>query len=83
MFRWFGFEPKIRYQPFDEWKAGKSAEEVQVSWEHLARSSCVSMEKARRRLGYEPRYTSLEAIQEAVLALIDAGDVQAPEGWQN
>lgn len=82
MFRWFGFEPQIRFQPFDEWKAGRSPEEAHVSWEHIARSSCMSIEKARRRLGYEPRYTSLAAIQEAVSALITAGVVEAPKDWK-
>ncbi|TPG11432.1 NAD(P)-dependent oxidoreductase [Rhodanobacter glycinis] len=76
MFRWFGVEPKIRFQPFDEWKTGQTPEQADQAWEHIARSSCMSMEKARRRLGYQPRYTSLAAIQEAVLALIAAGDVQ-------
>lgn len=82
MFRWFGFEPKIRYQPFDAWKCGQAPENANEAWEHIARSSCLSMEKARQRLGYQPRYTSLAAIQEAVLALMAAGDVQRPKGWK-
>jgi len=49
------------------------------AWEHIARSSCLSIDKARRRLGYEPRYASLEAMQEAVSALIDSGEVNAPK----
>lgn len=81
MFRWFGHEPKIRFQPFDEWKAGQTTEQAHEAWEHIARSSCMSMEKARRRLGYQPRYTSLAAIQESVAALIVAGDVERPTGW--
>lgn len=78
MYRWFGFEPRLRFKPFDEWKSEQTPEEAHVSWEHIARSQCLSIEKGRRRLGYEPRYTSLSAIQEAVSALIDAGAVQAP-----
>jgi nucleoside-diphosphate-sugar epimerase len=81
MFRWFGHEPKIRFQPFDEWKAGRTAEQAHDAWEHIARSSCMSIDKARRRLGYQPRYTSLAAIQESVSALIAAGVVQAPDAW--
>ncbi|WP_350016348.1 NAD(P)-dependent oxidoreductase [Rhodanobacter sp. IGA1.0] len=77
MFRWFGVEPRIRFQPFDEWKAGQTREQAEQAWEHIARSPCMSMEKARGRLGYQPRYTSLAAIQEAVAALIAAGAVQA------
>lgn len=75
MFRWFGHEPKLRFQPFDEWKSDQSPEDAQVSWEHIVRSPCHSIEKARRRLDYEPRYSSLAAIQEAVAALINTGRV--------
>jgi nucleoside-diphosphate-sugar epimerase len=39
---------------------------------------CHSIEKARRRLGYEPHYSSLAAVQEVVAALIDTGEVNAP-----
>jgi hypothetical protein len=42
----------------------------------------MSMEKARRRLGYQPRYTSLAAIQESVSALIAAGEVPYPNAWK-
>jgi nucleoside-diphosphate-sugar epimerase len=80
MFRWFGREPRIRFQPFDEWKAGQTPEQAQQTWEHIARSPCLSIDKARRRLGYQPRYTSLAAIQEAVRALMIAGDVEHPVG---
>jgi nucleoside-diphosphate-sugar epimerase len=80
MFRWFGFEPKIRFLPFDEWKTGLSPEEAHHAWEHISRSACLSIEKARRRLGYQPRYTSLAAIQEAVAALIAAGEIHGLEG---
>ncbi|WP_277962652.1 NAD-dependent epimerase/dehydratase family protein [Pseudomonas sp. RIT-To-2] len=73
MFRWFGKEPKIRYLPFEEWKAAYPPEDAQLSWEHVVRSSCLSMDKARTRLGYHPRYSSLEAIQESVGSLIEAG----------
>ncbi len=75
MFRWFGFEPKIRYLPFEEWKSGPSVGDTHAAWEHISRSTCVSIEKSRQRLGYEPHYTSLGAIQEAVAALIEAGIV--------
>jgi nucleoside-diphosphate-sugar epimerase len=78
MFRWFGHEPKLRFQPFEEWKADQSPEDAHTSWEHIVRSPCHSIEKARRRLGYEPRYSSLAAVQEAVAALITAGRVEAP-----
>jgi nucleoside-diphosphate-sugar epimerase len=77
MFRWFGHEPRLRFLPFEEWKAGVVTEDAQTTWEHIVRSPCHSIEKARRRLGYEPRYSSLAAVEEAVRALIAAGQVEA------
>jgi nucleoside-diphosphate-sugar epimerase len=82
MFRWFGQEPKLRFQPFDEWRIRQAPEDAQATWEHIARSPCHSIDKPRRRLGYEPRHTSLAAVQEAVSALIAAGRVEAPDGGE-
>jgi nucleoside-diphosphate-sugar epimerase len=70
MYRWFGKEPKLRFLPFDEWKVLQDPEEAQATWEHIARSPCHSIDKARRLLGYAPRYTSLAAVQEAVTWLM-------------
>jgi nucleoside-diphosphate-sugar epimerase len=81
LYRWFGHEPTLRYLPFEEWRLAQSPEAAHHSWEHIARSSCLSIDKARRMLGYEPTYTSLSAVQEAVSALIAKGDVPKPTGW--
>lgn len=74
VYRWFGKEPRISYRPFEAWIAdlGDWAESTRG---HVIRSSCHSIEKSRRRLGYEPRYTSLEAVHESVQALIAEGKV--------
>lgn len=81
IFRWFGFEPKLRYMPIEEWQKLLSPEDAHLAWEHIARSSCLSNDKARRLLGYEPGYTSLSAVKESVSALIAKGDVHAPPNW--
>ena len=73
MFRLFGHEPRITYQPFEQWKAGQRPEEAQATWEHISRSPAHSIEKARTRIGYEPKYSSLAAVQEAVTWLIENG----------
>ena len=73
MFRWFGHEPKIGYQPFEQWKAGQRPEDAQATWEHISRSPAHSIAKGRARLGYEPRYSSLAGVQEAVTWLIENG----------
>lgn len=75
MYRWFGHEPKLRYLPFDEWKKTQSEVDAQATWEHIIRSPNHSIEKARRLLGYEPKWSSLEAIKQSVSWLIENGKV--------
>jgi nucleoside-diphosphate-sugar epimerase len=48
-----------------------SEQEAAFTWDHIAHSPNCSIAKAQRLLGYEPRYTSLEAVQESVQWLID------------
>ena len=75
MYRWFGHEPRLSFVPFDQWKLGLKKSDAESSWGHIMRSSCVSIEKSRQRLGYSPRFSSLEAIQQSVTALIDSGRI--------
>ncbi|MFT4066732.1 NAD-dependent epimerase/dehydratase family protein [Paraburkholderia sp.] len=77
VYQWFGKEPRIAYQPFDEWISGLG-EYAENTRGHIIRSSCHSIEKSRQRLGYTPRYTSLEAVYEAIQALIADGKVTVP-----
>lgn len=73
---WFGKEAKLTFLPWPEWKAAqKSEEEATATWEHIARSPSSSIAKAQRLLGYAPRYTSFEAVFEAVTWLIENGIV--------
>jgi len=73
---WFGQEAKLAFLPWPEWKATQNEQEAEATWEHISRSPSSSIEKARRLLGYEPRYTSLEAVYESVEALIASGVVK-------
>ena len=59
------------------WGKTQSEADRTATWEHIARSPNCSMEKARRLLGFAPRHTSLEAVQEAVTAMIAKGEVTA------
>ena len=77
MAAWFGKEAKLKFLPWPEWKAAQSSEqEATATWEHIVRSPCHSIAKAERLLGYAPRYTSFEAVQEAVTWLIAKGTVK-------
>jgi nucleoside-diphosphate-sugar epimerase len=76
MYRWFGKVPHLSYVPYPQWRAMQHApEDAQATWEHIARSPSHSIDKARRLLGYEPRYSSLQAVEEAVTWLIADGQV--------
>jgi nucleoside-diphosphate-sugar epimerase len=76
MAAWFGKEPKLEFLPYDRWAETQAPDEAQATWEHIARSPNCSMEKARRLLGFTPRYTSLQAVQESVEWLIANGKVR-------
>jgi nucleoside-diphosphate-sugar epimerase len=79
MYRYFGQESRLSFAPFDQWKLCLTESDAHTSWGHIMRSSCVSIAKSRQRLGYNPRFTSLAAIQESVGALITAGRVAVPK----
>lgn len=75
MAAWFGQEANLRYLPWEEWKTTVSADEARATWDHIAHSPNCSIAKAQRLLGYRPRYTSLQAVQEAVTWLSERGTV--------
>jgi nucleoside-diphosphate-sugar epimerase len=77
MYRWFGHEPSIDFLPYAEWAKGETQEDAAATLEHIARSPNCSMEKAKALLGFHPRYSSLEAVQESVRWLIDNGKIAA------
>jgi len=74
---WFGREAKLAFIPWPEWKAAqRNQDEANATWEHIARSPNSSIAKAERLLGYKPRYTSFEAVFEAVEWLVEHGIVK-------
>jgi nucleoside-diphosphate-sugar epimerase len=68
--RWFGKQAQLKFLPWPDWEKTVSERDAQTTWNHIARSSNCSIGKARRLLNYQPRYTSLEALHEAVFALV-------------
>ena len=79
MGRWFGKPARLRFEPFETWAAsGPDEADVQQTASHLAHSPNCSFDKARSLLGYSPRYSSLQAVQEAVTWLIQQGIVESP-----
>lgn len=79
MSAWFGQTANLKYAPLAEWSKSIDSEfDVQQTTTHLEHSPNCSIDKGRALLGYEPRYSSLQAVQEAVTWLIGQGVVDAP-----
>ena len=66
---WFGQTAKLRFLPWNEWRTTVTEREAEITWDHIARSPNCSIEKAKRLLGYQPRYRSMEAVRESVMQL--------------
>ena len=62
----FGKEVKLNFLPWQEWKETVSERDAELTWDHIAHSPVGSIEKAKRVLQYRPRYSSVQAVQEAV-----------------
>jgi nucleoside-diphosphate-sugar epimerase len=62
----FGQEAHLTFQPWEKWKELVSLEEASATWDHIAHSPNCSIAKAQRFLDYRPRYSSLEAVAEAI-----------------
>jgi nucleoside-diphosphate-sugar epimerase len=75
---WFGRPAQLEFLPWPEWRTTVSAEEAEATWDHIAHSPNCSITKAGRLLDYRPRYSSLQAVAEAVDWLIGRGVVQVP-----
>jgi nucleoside-diphosphate-sugar epimerase len=73
---WFGKQARLRFLPWEEWSATVSPREAEITWEHIAHSPNCSIAKAQRMLGYQPRYSSFQAVYEALQWLIANGSVQ-------
>jgi nucleoside-diphosphate-sugar epimerase len=78
VYNWFGKTPQIDFLPFEDWvlDLGEWADSARG---HVVRSSSHSIEKSTHRLGYRPRYSSLDAVRESVRAMIRDGRVSVLE----
>jgi nucleoside-diphosphate-sugar epimerase len=72
---WFGHPAQLQFLPWEQWRQGVTERDAAVTWDHIAHSPNCSIAKARARLGYEPRYSSLEAVRESLGWLIEHGVV--------
>jgi nucleoside-diphosphate-sugar epimerase len=68
---WFARDARLRFMPWDEWRKGVSEQDARATWDHIAHSPNCSIAKAQRLLDYRPRYSSLQAVYEAVQWMIE------------
>jgi len=79
MFAHFGHRVQLGFLQWDDWRHTVTEDEAAATWDHIAHSPHCSIAKARQRLGYRPRYTSLQAVIESVNSLIAAGVVRVAQ----
>jgi len=65
---WSGRTAHIRFLPWDAWRGTVSEKEAAVTWDHISRSPHYSISRAKNRLGYDPHYSSFEAIRESLFS---------------
>ena len=70
---WFGREAVLEFVDWDEFTRRAGVQHAAVTREHTSRSIAASTARAREALGYAPRYTSLDALREALAWLAANG----------
>jgi nucleoside-diphosphate-sugar epimerase len=73
---WFGREPVLEFVDWSEFERRVGAEHAEVTREHVGRSIAASIARARAVLGFQPRYTSLDAMHESLRWLAANGHVE-------
>src|SRR5690606_11435514 len=71
MYRYFEKEEKINLLGWNEWcDYTKDPNLIDLTYRHIARSGYYSIEKGKRLLGYSPKYTFLEIVEESVSYMV-------------
>jgi nucleoside-diphosphate-sugar epimerase len=73
---WFGRDPVLEFVDWAEYERRVGAEHAATSREHVGRSIAASIDRARHVLGYQPRYSSLEALHDSLRWLVANGHVE-------
>lgn len=72
---YFGQKASLRFVSWEEFKAAVGEKDAQATYDHIAHSPNASIDKARRLIDYQPRYTSLQAVFEALDWLVAQGEI--------
>ncbi len=77
---WFGREPHLDFVDWAEFIRRAGPEQAEITREHTFRGITASIARAREVLRYAPRYSTLDALHEALAWLVANG--QADLGGQ-
>ena len=72
---WFGQEAQLKLLSWEDYCRSVSEQDSAATWDHIAHSPNASIAKAQRRIDYQPRYSSLQAVRESVDWLIANGQI--------
>lgn len=64
--QWYGQAPCLAFLPWEIWREQSTLEDAEATWDHIAHSPNCSIDKARKIIGYQPRYSSLQAVTESL-----------------
>ena len=78
--QWFGREPVLDFVDWPEFERRAGPEHAEATRQHTFRSITASVARARQALGYAPRFSSLDALHQALTWLVANG--QADVGGQ-
>ena len=73
--QWFGREPVLDFVDWAEFDRRVDPEHAEATRQHTFRSITASIDRARDTLGYAPRFSTLEALHEALAWLVAHGQV--------
>ena len=72
---WFGRQAALDFVAWPEFERRVGAEHAGATREHVSRSIAASIDRGRAVLNYRPRYSSLDALHEALRWLVTSGSV--------
>lgn len=80
MYEWFGQEPDIAFLPWEEWcKYKKDQGYINSTYAHVTHSDNYSVEKGKKLIDFNPRYTIMQATKECVESMISRGVINVED----
>lgn len=75
-----GLEAAIEFVSRHEFEQRVGSEHARATFEHVDRSIAANIDLARDVLGYEPRYSTLDALRDSVRHLAASGQIELGAG---